>query len=314
MRKERILVIAKQPVRDWLHSSLKDAGFEVNSSADGYRAVLALFKPPRPNLVISDLTLSDGDGLNFLQAVREVDALLPVIVMTDGEELDQVIEAMERGAYECIEKPIELSCLMGMIARALKIEDLPLGTYDRPGGMVAQDLGNIVVGRSGAMVELRKKMEIAAAGRHNLLVQGEPGTGKRLICRTIHELGATKGHPFVAVDVPAIPEPLMEEVLFGRTNEPRSGQTKDRKGLLETAGAGSIFLSEISRLSPSMQGKLSKALCEREFRPVGGQASIPIKARIVGGTNANIREMVRAGSFSEELFYLIAVSLINVLR
>ncbi len=312
MRKEKILVVAHEPVREWLEIVLNEDQFDVLPAAEAYRWI-ELFEAHRPNLVISDLTLRDLDGLNLLQSVKDADNKVPVIMMTAGEELWPIIEAMERGAYDCIEKPVEICRLRQIIAGALDIKEIPNSNGVGKSGPSAElDIGRLIVGKTSVMAEIRGKLGLISSRRTNVLVQGESGTGKGLVCRVIHNSGATRGHPFVAVDMPGLPEPLLEKVLFGQVKEARSGRTKDKKGLFEVAGAGTILLNEISEISPSVQEKLFGVLRRKEFEPVGGKAAIPLKARVIGTTEKNLGELVRNGKFREDLFYRIAVCSIDI--
>lgn len=312
MRKEKILVVAREPVREWLEIFLGEEQFGVHSAADGYHG-MELIEKLHPNLVITDLTLRDVSGLHVLQTAQDAGADIPVIMMTAGEELWPVIEAMERGAYDCIEKPVEICRLRQIIGRALHIDDFAGGNgADKSKQPSELDIGSVIVGKSHRMLDIHGKIKLLSSARTNILVQGESGTGKRLVSRVIHDSGVTKGHPFVAVDLPALPESLIEKVLFGQVKEANPGRSKDRKGLFELAGAGTIFLNGISGISPDVQEKLLRVLQKREFQPVGSYSSIPVKARLIGATDNNLGELVRKGKFREDLFYRVAHCVIDI--
>lgn len=312
MPTENILVAAHEPAREWLETALKEHRFVIHSTTDGWRA-LDLLDRHRPDLVICDLTLGDMDGLDLLEAVRDIDPDIPVIMMTAGEDLRTIIEAMERGAYECIERPVEICRLYQSISRALNIDDLLVdGGTSRSRIPGRFDVSRVIVGRSAPMLDIQKKIRQFASSRSNALIQGEEGTGKRLISRAIHDSGVTRRHPFVGVDLPALPDTVIEKVLFGEVAEKNRGQGKDRKGLLELAGTGTIFLSEISGLSSVVQGNLLKVLKSKEFIPVGGRKPLPLKARVIGASSRNLGDLVRAGKFREDLFYRIATYSITI--
>ncbi len=306
-------MVAQNPARSWIETALREEKFEVCTATDGYHGILELFKPDRPNLVISDLTLRERDALDLLQTVKDADREIPVIMLTAGEELWPIIEAMERGAYGCIEKPVEICKLQQMIAEALDIRDLPGGNgTDKPKLAEECELGRVIVGDSHEMFDIRNKIRLISSRRSSALVEGESGAGKRLVSRAIHDSGVTRGHPFVAVDLPALPEPLLEKVLFGEVKRTHFGQSKDSRGLFEIAGAGTILLNGVSEISPDVQEKLLRVLERKVFEPVGGNTAIPVRARVLGTSGKNLRELVRSGQFSEHLFYRIAHCLINI--
>lgn len=309
---KRILLLADQPVRQWLIGLFDEGLFEVTSTSTG-REGKALLTDVHPSLVITELTLSDMDGFEVLQAVKDTNAGIPVIVLTSGEEFSMVVEAMDLGAYACIKRPADTCKVRQMVFRALRMGDtlrgIPQVKHERRN---QPDPSHLVIGKACGMAEIHQKIRFISSRRRSALIQGEEGTGKALVSRAIHDCGVTRGHPFVAVDFPTLPDPLIEKVIFGESLKPQSNQAKDRKGLFEIAGEGTLLLNGISEISPNLQEKLLNVLSEKEFRPVGKDGTVPVKSRVLASTDKDLGELVRAGRFREDLFYRIADSVIDI--
>ena len=302
---QKILIVAHDPAREWLEIALTENQYDVHSASNGY-AGLELFKAHAPDIVVSDMTLPELDGLRLLEVVKDFNREIAVIMMTDGEELSQIIHAMELGAYTCLERPVELCRLRESITRALRAK----GRVDAPAkgerALPAADLSKTVVGKSAGMREVQRKMAMIASVDSNALIEGEHGTGKHLVSRLIHNSSRTKGHPFVTVDLPGLPQPLLESVLFGQPGGARHASAKGRKGLFELAGKGTLVLNGISGLPPEDQEKLLRVLQKKEFQPVGGKEPVPLKARVIATSTTSLAELVRAGTFREDLYYRVA--------
>ncbi len=294
MKREKILIVADGPAREWLASALREKEFEVITSEDGYKGI-DLLREHRADLVITDLSRHGFDGLYLIRSIKTEGPKVPVIVLIAMEDKSPMSKVMSLESYASVDKPAEMCELERLIAEALRIH--------LHAAVNVPDLRRIIVGRSAAIIDVRKRIGMISHARAHVLLHGESGTGKRLASRVIHDTGPTKGHPFVGVDLPALPHQHLEELLFGEVREPQSATGRGRKGLFETAGAGTIVLNGISELPMRIQTKLLGAIQMKEFVPVGAGAPVPIKARIIGTTEKELRPLVLASEFREDLFY-----------
>jgi DNA-binding NtrC family response regulator len=307
-----IVVDDDESIRQTICNYLKREKFETSSAADGDEG-LELIKRISPDLVISDIRMPGLNGLELMKKVKEFEPGTHFILMTAYDDMDITIEAMKKGAYDYLEKPIEIEKLTIAINRALENKKLS----DKLKTVIESDDDseknkNTIVGKAPVMRSIFKKIGQVADNRVTTLIQGESGTGKELVARAIHISGITKGYPFVAVNCTALTETLLESELFGHMKGSFTGSIKDKRGKFEIAGEGTLFLDEISEISQNLQVKLLRIIQEKEFERVGGESTIPMKARIIAATNKNIEKMVQDGSFREDLFYRLNVLTINV--
>jgi two-component system response regulator AtoC len=233
-------------------------------------------------------------------------------MLTAFEDMDSTIKAMQLGAYDYVEK-LELERIKAITKRALESKKLS----ERLVIAISEDssdyqLENSLVGSTKAMKEIYKKIGKISSTKVNVLVQGESGTGKELITKIIHYTGITHDQPFIAVNCTALSESLLESELFGHVKGAFTGAIRDKKGKFELAEEGTIFLDEISEISPNLQVKLLRVLQEREFERVGGEITIPMKARVVSASNKNLAELVKLEKFREDLFYRLKVFTIEI--
>ncbi|MCF8241561.1 MAG: sigma-54 dependent transcriptional regulator [Melioribacteraceae bacterium] len=310
---EKILVIDDdQSIRETLTTFLKRQGYNPVSAEDGMKGVQAL-KEEQPELVICDYKMPKMTGLEVLEKIKEINPSIHFIMITAFDEMQTTIEAMKKGAYDFIEKPIDTDRLKLAIKRALDNKNLS----DKLDTIIEEkaedyELKNILIGKSQIMKEIYKKIGQVTGSRVTVLIQGESGTGKELVARSIHYSGITKNTPFIPVNCTALTETLLESELFGHVKGAFTGSVKDKKGKFELAGDGTIFLDEISEISPSLQVKLLRILQEKEFERVGGETIIPMKARIMAASNKNIEKLVEEGKFREDLFYRLKIVTIHL--
>lgn len=290
---------------------LEEIGYEIHSANNGTDGI-KLAMEINPDVVISDIKMPDLSGMEVLTKIKEYDELIQVIMMTAFDDMETTIQAMQKGAYDYISKPIDIKRLELTIKRALAnksmSERLELA---EPKSDSENDLNKTIIGKSEAMQEIYKKIGRASGTKITVLILGESGTGKELIARVIHSSGITKDLPFVAINCTAIPENLLESELFGHVKGSFTDAIKDKKGKFELAGEGTIFLDEISEMSLNLQAKLLRVIQEHEFERVGGENLIPLKARIIAATNSNIQELIKIGKFREDLFYRLSVFTIS---
>ncbi len=305
---EKILVIDDdESIRQTLTNYLKRLGYSVLSAEDG-RIGFEIIRNQQYDLIISDIKMPNLNGLDLLKKVRDIDPRTKIILITAHDDVQTTIDAMQLGAYDYLEKPLDIERLKVTIARALESKNLS----ERIDSLIEDQAeefqpGKKIIGKSKPMREVYKIIGQVSANRVTVLLQGESGTGKELVAKSIHYSGITKLEPFVAVNCTAITESLLESELFGHEKGSFTGADRTKKGKFELAGSGTIFLDEISEMSQHLQVKLLRVLQEKEFERVGGESVIPMKARIITATNKNIEQLVKEKKFREDLFYRLNV-------
>jgi two-component system response regulator AtoC len=307
MANKIIVIDDDESSRESLTSYLNDLNYETLSAEDGLKGV-ELAKRQNPDLVITDINMPGINGLEVLKRVKEFDNLIQVIVITAYDDMKSTISAMQQGAYDYLEKPVDIVRLKHSIKRALENRQLSqkLESYT-PQDMGEVEISHTLIGKSNQMREIYKKIGQASATRVMVLIQGESGTGKELIARIIHSSGITKSQPFIAINCTALPENLLESELFGHVKGAFTDAFKDKRGKFELAGEGTIFLDEISEMSFNLQAKLLRVLQEHIFERVGGETLLQMNARVIAATNKDLAELVRVNKFREDLFYRLNV-------
>ncbi|HMU44633.1 MAG TPA: sigma-54 dependent transcriptional regulator [Ignavibacteriaceae bacterium] len=311
--KDKILVIDDdQSIRKTLSSYLKKLNYEVYSAENGIQGI-EIAKSELPDLVITDIKMPEADGFEVLKKVKEIDPHIHVIMITAFDDMHSTVKAMQQGAYDYIEKPLEIDKLKITINRALenkrmseKLSSFILDESDE------YKLENTLIGKSSSMKRVYKKIGQTSSSRVTVLIEGESGTGKELVARAIHYSGITKDNPFIPVNCTALTESLLESELFGHVKGAFTGSIRDKKGKFELADKGTIFLDEISEISPNLQVQLLRVLQQKEFERVGGETLIPMKARIIAATNKDLHKLVQEGKFREDLYFRLKVVSINL--
>lgn len=306
MRKVVLIDDEKDAVES-LSSWFQELGYNVNTAVNG-KDGLELVKKLNPDVVITDIKMPDISGIDVLTAIKGYDEMIQVIMITAFDDMETTIEAMQKGAYDYLAKPLDIKRLELTVRRALenrkKSEKLELLEPETDSDFE----GNVqLIGKTPVMTEIFKKIGKASANKVTVLIQGESGTGKELIARIVHGSGITKEHPFVAINCTALPENLLESELFGHVKGSFTDAIRDKRGKFELAGEGTVFLDEISEMSFKLQAKLLRVLQEHEFERVGGEATIQLKARIIAATNKNLQKLVEEGKFREDLYYRLSV-------
>ena len=257
--------------------------------------------------------MPEADGFEVLKKVKEIDPHIHVIMITAFDDMHSTVKAMQQGAYDYIEKPLEIDKLKITINRALenkrmseKLSSFILDESDE------YKLENTLIGKSSSMKRVYKKIGQTSSSRVTVLIEGESGTGKELVARAIHYSGITKDNPFIPVNCTALTESLLESELFGHVKGAFTGSIRDKKGKFELADKGTIFLDEISEISPNLQVQLLRVLQQKEFERVGGETLIPMKARIIAATNKDLHKLVQEGKFREDLYFRLKVVSINL--
>jgi len=305
-----VLIVDDDPVqRRLLEAMVQRFGYQAMLAEGGDAAVTVLTAPTasRIDCVVLDMVMPDLDGLGVLARLREAGLDLPVIVQTAHGGIDNAVAAMRAGAIDFVVKPASPERLQVSLRNALATKALT-GELQRikRGRDGTLELSDIVT-RSPAMRPVLRAAEKAAASTIPVLIEGESGVGKELIARAIHGSGARRAKPFVAVNCGAMPENLVESILFGHEKGSFTGATEKHNGKFIEADGGTLFLDEVGELPQAAQVKLLRALQEGEVEPVGGRKNIKVDVRIVSATNRDLIADVKAGRFREDLFYRLHV-------
>lgn len=310
---ETILVIDDDDyTREFIYMYLTELKYKVLLAANGTEG-LKILDEHLPDLIVTDLRMPDMTGIDVLQQARKIDPYIQVLLITAFEDMQSIIHAMQMGAYDYMEKPLEMELFKHTIQRALESKKL----CERMAISIIEDnaeltVENSLIGKTNAMKQIFKKIGKISASKVNVLIQGESGTGKELITKVIHHTGITKDQPLIAINCTALSESLLESELFGHVKGAFTGAVRDKKGKFELAEGGTIFLDEISEISTKLQAKLLRVLQEKEFERVGGETIIPMNARIIAATNQNLAELVNKGDFREDLYFRLKVFTIEV--
>jgi DNA-binding NtrC family response regulator len=286
-------------------------GFDV-SCAHSASEALSLLENQDLDVVVTDLRMPGLDGMELLKTIKAQRPDLPVILVTAFGSIEVAIEATKAGAFYFITKPFKLRELHTLVTKACEQRRLILENERLRKQVQGQyDFENIV-GRSKAMREIFRLIDLVASSSSNVLITGESGTGKELIARALHFRSRRANGPFVPVNCSAIPEGLLESELFGHTRGAFTGAYTSRKGLFLEANDGTLFLDEIGDLSLGLQAKLLRVLQDRMVRPVGSNKAYPTNARIIAATHRDLKVMVREGLFREDLYYRLSVIPIRI--
>jgi two-component system response regulator PilR (NtrC family) len=308
-----LVVDDEQGMRQLLTLVFGRAGHKVLAAENGRRA-LASLREQAADLIVSDVKMPDMDGIALLREARALYPEVAVVMMTAFATVETAREAFKLGADDFIQKPFDVDELKLIVEKALerlalkkeneslKSENEALIKNQRERGRLDQ-----IIGRSERMQAVYQMIETVASVQSTVLITGESGTGKELVARAIHNLSPRSEKPFVSINCGAFTETLLESELFGYVKGSFTGANANRKGLFEAADRGSIFLDEIGEMSPAMQVKLLRVLQERKVRPVGAHEETGIDARVICATNRDLKAMVAAGTFREDLFYRVSV-------
>lgn len=281
-------------------------GYEVETAEDGETALRRLGEW-QPDLVITDIHMPGMDGLALLAAVREKAPDILVILLTAYGSLKTAVDAIKAGAFDYLSKPFLVDDIRLVVRRALEHKKLLRENRSLREQLRERYRFDNLVGSSAGMVEVYKLVARVAGSDSTVLIQGESGTGKELIARAIHANSSRSVGPFVTIDTGSLAESLLESELFGHERGAFTGAVGTKKGLLEQAHQGTCFLDEIADLSPVMQSKLLRSLQEREIRRVGSETARAIDVRIIAASKKQLKPLVEAGTFREDLFYRLEV-------
>jgi two-component system response regulator PilR (NtrC family) len=306
MTKLTALIVDDEPdIRDLLEITLNRMGlktFTAGTLAGG----IAGMQKHTPNVCLTDMNLPDGKGIELVQWIQQHAPNTPVAVITAYGSMDTAIESLKAGAFDFVSKPVELPRLRELVNTALKLAQNP--------GPAPEDNSDpgLLLGNSAQIQTLRNQARKLARSQAPVFIQGESGSGKELVARTIHQQGPRCDGPFIAVNCGAIPSELMESEFFGHKKGSFTGAVDNKAGLFQSANGGTLFLDEIADLPLPMQVKLLRAIQEKAVRPVGDSHEVPVDIRVLSATHKDLPGLVQNGLFRQDLFYRINVIEIRV--
>jgi two-component system response regulator AtoC len=310
MSKTILFVDDEDTVRTFVSKTLRRDGYEV-LEADTLAAARRQLSDHWIDMILLDRMLPDGEGLTLLKELQKGDLKIPVIMLTAHGAIDNAVAAMKMGAHDYLTKPVDTEALSArldvisetiVLRRELEHWRKESGVYD----------SQWIIGQSPVMRRVAEEMEMVAPTNSTVLITGESGTGKEVVARMIYRKSSRSSNPFRPINCAALPEHLLENELFGHETNAYTGAGKQKKGLLEVADGGTIFLDEISCMKPEMQAKLLRVLQERTVRRVGGTAVIPVDIRILAATNQDLQELMKQGQFRRDLYYRLSVVRIHL--
>jgi two-component system response regulator AtoC len=308
-RRQVLVVDDADGIRSYLKSLLTLRGFDVLLAEDGARAIEVLEEGGSPQLIICDVMMPGMDGLETLRKIKEIRPEIPVIMLSVVGKASTIVEAMNTGAADYLNKPFEEEELDLAIRKVLEAQSLREEREVLRGQLAERE----ELDRTGflwaseGMGRIREVLEQVADADVTVLVTGESGVGKEVVARTLHTLSDRAGKRFVKVNCAALPEELLESELFGYERGAFTGASARKAGKFEVANEGTIFLDEIAEMSPGLQAKFLQVLQDGEFSPLGGSRDVRVDVRVVAATNRNLQDMVAQGTFREDLYYRLNV-------
>jgi len=297
----------QRSICEMLDISLRKEGHRVET-VNGGEAAKKKLSSANYELLITDIKMPQTDGIEVLHFARESAPETSVILITAVEDYEAAVQAVRGGAFDYIHKgPGLVEELKISVNRALETLSLQRQNLAFKRDEDSRNSLDNIIGKSPAIEKLKATIRTVAPTGSTVLIYGESGTGKELVARAVHACSTRSGDPFVSINCGAFPETLLESELFGYVKGAFTGASQNKRGLFEVASGGTLFLDEISEMSPSMQVKLLRVLQERSIRPVGGTQENPIDVRVIAATNKDLRDMVAAETFREDLFYRVSV-------
>ena len=305
----KILVIDdERSIRNSMKDILQYEGHEVVLAENGMEGLVSV-KSEKPDIVFCDIKMPKMEGIEVLERIKEFSADTPVIMISGHGTIDTAIEAIRKGAYDFIEKPLDLNRILITIKNATD-KHLLIHETKTLKNKVSKKYD--MIGNSEALNHIRAMIDKVAVSDARILVTGPNGSGKELVAHQLHELSHRKDNAFVEVNCAAIPSELIESELFGHEKGSFTSAIKQKKGKFELANGGTLFLDEIGDMSLNAQAKVLRALQEQKITRVGGGADINVDVRVIAATNKNLKEEIKKGNFREDLYHRLSVIIIDV--
>ena len=312
MPKTILIVDDEKTIRWSLSEALRESGYEVVDAETAAKGE-SLFREKSPDLVLLDMKLPDGSGLDVLQHLKDEDPSIPVIMMTAYGEVETAVEAMKGGAYDFILKPYALEKLRITIANALETHRLKNEIAYLKSSSTGKNFFKQFVGQSRTMVEIFEKIEkIGQSKANTILITGESGVGKELVARAIHACSYQDSRPFMEINCASVPETLLESELFGYEKGAFTDAKTRKKGLVEMAEGGTLFLDEIGEMGITLQSRLLRVLENKTFRRVGGVKDLHVNTRFISATNRDLNRAIEEKIFRKDLYYRLKVIPIHI--
>ncbi len=309
MGKGKVLVIDdEKAILKAIKDILEYEKYQVDTALDGFEGV-EKFKKDNYDIVLCDIKMPKMDGIETLEKIHEIDRDVPVIMITGHGIVETAVEALKKGAYDFLEKPLDLNRLLVSLRNATERKELVKETK-----ILRKKIGKRyeMIGESEAIKKVKEMIERVAPTDARVLITGENGTGKEIVARMIHEKSNRASGPFVEVNCAAIPSELIESELFGHEKGAFTSAHKKRQGKFEIANNGTIFLDEIGDMSLAAQAKVLRVLEENKITPVGSNKEIKIDVRVIAATNKNLLEEIKKGNFREDLYHRLSVIIIHL--
>lgn len=305
----KILVIDdERSIRNSMKDILQHEGHEVVLAENGMEGLVSV-KSEKPDIVFCDIKMPKMEGIEVLERIKEFSADTPVIMISGHGTIDTAIEAIRKGAYDFIEKPLDLNRILITIKNATD-KHLLIHETKTLKNKVSKKYD--MIGNSEALNHIRAMIDKVAVSDARILITGPNGSGKELVAHQLHELSHRKDNAFVEVNCAAIPSELIESELFGHEKGSFTSAIKQKKGKFELANGGTLFLDEIGDMSLNAQAKVLRALQEQKITRVGGDTDINIDVRVIAATNKNLKEEIKKGNFREDLYHRLSVIIIDV--
>jgi DNA-binding NtrC family response regulator len=310
MAKKILIIDDEASIRRTLKEILEFEKFEVDEAADGMEG-LSKAKQGIYDIIFCDIKMPQMDGMEVLSKLQEEGVDSAVVMISGHGNIETAVDSIKNGAYDFIEKPLDLNRILVTLRNASDRKELVQETQ-----VLKQKIKKVhnskIIGESDGIMEIRAMIDKVAPSNARVLITGENGTGKELVARQLHEQSPRKKAPFIEVNCAAIPSELIESELFGHEKGAFTSANKQKKGKFELASGGTIFLDEIGDMSLSAQAKVLRALQENKITRVGGEKDIKVDARVLAATNKNLRNEIDEGNFREDLFHRLSVILIDV--
>jgi DNA-binding NtrC family response regulator len=307
----KILIIDdERAIRRALREILEFEDFEVNEAENGKEG-LDKAKADNYDVIFCDIKMPEMDGMEVLEGIQKAKIDSPVIMISGHGNVETAVQAIKKGAFDFIEKPLDLNRILVTIRNA-KDKTVLIEEKKVLKKTVRKFKGSSIIGETEEIIQIKEMIEKVAPSDARVLVTGQNGTGKELVARSLHDLSDRKGGPFIEVNCAAIPAELIESELFGHEKGAFTSAVKQKKGKFELASGGTLFLDEIGDMSASAQAKVLRALQENVIQRVGGEKDIKVNARVVAATNKDLRKEIEEGNFREDLYHRLAVILIHV--